>query len=507
MKLFYNFKNFPKNNFDAFIVSDGKFLKTGNFESLKNLYPSIEIIDFGGRLILPGFNDSHIHIWKVGNLLTYMLDLSEAKNYSDIKNNILEFDKKNNPSWIIARGFNEQNLDEKEIPNLKFLDSIKIDKPVTLIRNCAHIITNNSLALKLSNVNENTKIPFGGEIRRNEKNILNGILSETAIGLVQNKFPKYTPHEYEKMILRAQDEMLKFGITSATDPAVHPELLEVYKKMEREGKLKIRINAIPIRIPDGKNYENPIPGIYETEFLRVNTIKYFSDGGLSGMTAAVSFNYKNSKSHGVLRLNKERFLRSTKEAMQKGFKIATHAIGDRAINMVIDVYEELQKISPIKNRIEHLGIVDENILARLKNVPTQISTQPIFLKELGHNFLKYVPEDESKKIYPFKKLFDLGFEVSFSSDAPVVKNYSPLVGISSAVNRKINPEENCTVLDGIKAFTKNGALLDSVDNKGEIEENYLADFIVLDYFNDSLKVEDLEKIKIIEVFVAGKKVL
>ncbi len=218
MKLFYNFKILKdfqsKNKFNALIVSKNKFSQFGEFVTLKNLYPSIEIIDLKGRLILPGFNDSHIHIWKVGNLMTYMLDLSGVNNFEEIKSRIENFNKTYNRKWIIARGFNELKLDEKIIPDKIFLDTINIDKPITLIRNCAHIITNNSLALKHSNISNSTEIPNGGEIRRDSKNNISGILTERAIGLVMNNFPKYEYSEYEKMILVAQDELIKKGITS-----------------------------------------------------------------------------------------------------------------------------------------------------------------------------------------------------------------------------------------------------------------------------------------------------
>lgn len=513
MKLFYNFKslkNSDTKNFNSFIIKDGIFFKLGFFENLKNLYNPTEIIDLKGRLILPGFNDTHIHIWKVGNLKTFMLDLSGVKSFEEIKNKILNFNFEQNPKWIIARGFNELNLQEKKIPDLDFLDSIKIDKPITLIRTCAHIITNNSQALNLSNVNLQTIIPIGGEIRRDEKNNLNGILTERAIGLVMNNFPKYSYEEYEKMILVAQNELIKFGITSATDPAVHPELLEVYKKMEKKNLLKIRINAIAIKIPDGLNEEFPLPEFYESDFLKINTIKYFADGGLSGMTAANSFPYKNTNSTGVLRLEKNNFLKSATEAVEKNFKIATHAIGDLAINLVLDVYEELAKKSKNKNRIEHLGIVDDEIILRMKKIGVDVSTQPIFLKELGENFLNSINQIE--KIYPFKKMFNAGLTVAFSSDAPVVKNYNPFVGIFSAVTRETNSgniiekSEICDIENSIKAFTKNAALIENIENKGEIAENHLADFIVLNFFNNEIAIDQLQKISVDEVYVAGENI-
>ncbi len=517
MKLFYNFKILKdfqsKNKFNALIVSKNKFSQFGEFVTLKSLYPPIEIIDLKGRLILPGFNDSHIHIWKVGNLMTYMLDLSGVNNFEEIKSRIENFNKTYNRKWIIVRGFNELKLDEKIIPDRIFLDTINIDKPITLIRNCAHIITNNSLALKHSNISNSTEIPNGGEIRRDSKNNISGILTERAIGLVMNNFPKYEYSEYEKMILVAQDELIKKGITSATDPAVHPELLEVYKEMDKKKLLKIRINAIPIKIPDGVNEEYPLPGIYKSELLTINTLKYFSDGGLSGMTAAVSTPYKNTNYNGVLRLEKNQFLKSATECVKNGFKIATHAIGDVAINMVMDVYEELSKISNRKNRIEHFGIADDKIINRAKNIGVEISTQPIFIKELGDNFINSINENELQKVYPFKKLFEAGIPVSFSSDAPVVKDYNPFVGIYSAVTRKtdsgksISENEKCTITQSIIAFTKNSAILDGVENKGKIAENYLADFIVLDYYKDEITGNDLLKIKVEEVFIGGKKVL
>jgi predicted amidohydrolase YtcJ len=459
------------------------------------------------RFRLPAFNDAHIHIWKVGDLLTYMLDLRGVSSLEEMLDKIADFAQQNPTNeWVLARGFNEANFEKKEIPTRKDLDKVLSNKPLCVTRTCAHIAVLNSVALAQCKITKHTKVPDGGEIRLDESGEPNGILTETALGLVKNTIPPYSAAQYRKMILAAQEELLKFGIAAATDPAVHPELLEVYKKMDAEGTLKIKINAIPILVPDGSNTALPMPELYESEMLKVNTVKFFSDGGLSGKTAAIKHFYNNSKEQGVLRLDYDFFEKTAQAAQNEGFMIATHAIGDKAIELVLRVYEALDKTNNkgLRHRIEHLCLPELSHLIRMKNLGTSSVTQPPFLYELGANYRQYLPDFYLENVLPFRSMIDAGLNVVFSSDAPVVKDYNPLLGIEAAVNRvdnqgcSIAKYQKISIIEAIKAYTEAGKIAQ--------RDEFLPDkdFIILDKDLMRLATNEISSAKVLETWINGK---
>ena len=459
---------------NAMEISDDKIVAVGNFEEISNGIDSDERINLKGKTILPGFFDAHAHLWKIGDLLTFNLDLRDARSIPEIQQLLKDFSKKNpHLKWIRARGFNETMMAENRLPTKEDIDEIVSDKPVFLQRTCAHIATINSKALEICNITEHTEIPFGGEIALGNDGKPNGILTETSLGLAMKHFPQITDDDYEKMILAASHEFLKYGVTSVSDPAVMPDLLEVYKKMDREGRLPIRIHAFPIVIPDGGSKTFPIPDLYETDKLVINTVKFFADGGLSGQTAATSRPYKNSTSKGVLRLEKESFFKLALEAQKKGFQVATHAIGDVAIDLVLDVYKELFLADPNapKHRIEHLGLATDKQMDRIKQMGLHIVTQPIFLDELGKNFRMSLDDTYLKNCYRFKTMLDKNINVSFSTDAPVVKNLNPFLGIKAAISRKdkngitIAPNQGISMEQSLYCYTMGSAIASRVDQK------------------------------------------
>ncbi|HRH59383.1 MAG TPA: amidohydrolase, partial [Chitinophagaceae bacterium] len=344
---------------EAFAVADGKVIAVGRNEKILALQnPNTQLINANGNTVLPGFIDAHIHIWKVGNLKTFLLDLRGVSSIQELQDKLSDFVKRNpGKGWLQARGFNEVNMKEGRMPTKDDLDKVTKNRPLWVIRTCAHIGVANSKAIELSNVTAQTHIPAGGEMRLGNDGKPNGIFTETALGVITNNIPPYSYDDYALMIKAAEDEMLSYGITSATDPAVMPDLLECYHQMERENKLRIRVNALPIRVPDGGEEILPVPEKYFSDKLLVNTLKFFADGGLSGMTAAMSKPYKNSSSTGVLRLTEDFFFPIATEGAEKGFGIATHAIGDKAIDIVLNVYEKVKSKNPkIHLRIEHLGL-------------------------------------------------------------------------------------------------------------------------------------------------------
>ncbi len=474
------------------------------------------LVDVKGKTILPGFNDAHIHVWKVGQLESFILDLRGVASSDLLQRKVKELaDKLPAGTWIIGRGFNEQVLREKRKPVKEDMDVISTIHPIYLIRTCAHIAVTNSLALKLAQVTSSTEAPLGGIIGKTQHGDLDGLFYETALGLITKVIPTPTKSEYQQMILAGTAMLLRHGITSATDPAVHPELLEAYLELDAKKELPIRLNLMPILLPDGGSAPYPVPQKYSSEFVSVDTVKFFSDGGLSGKTAALKRSYKNSNEKGVVRLAREEFIRLSREAQQKGFRIGTHAIGDVAIDLVLEVYKTLHaEFGDTRNRIEHFGLPSEENIQDVKKFGFVPVPQPIFLDELGENFRSSLDDNYLNGCYPINSLLKEGIQVAFSTDAPVVKNINPWSCIKASVSRKtkegnsIAAHEAVTVQEAIDAYTVGSAYAEGQEKiKGSLEPGKLADFIIVDKNPLTISVDEIESIQIESVYINGDPVL
>jgi predicted amidohydrolase YtcJ len=472
----------------AFAVDKGRFIAIGDNEDVLRLQQAnTQVINGEGNTVLPGFIDAHIHIWKVGNLKTFLLDLRGVAGIEEMQDKLSDFIHQNpGNGWIQARGFNEVGMKEGRLPTKEDLDKITTQRPLWIIRTCAHIGIANSKAMELSGTGPATHVPAGGEMRLGFDGKPNGVFTETALGLIANNIPAYSASDYALMIKAAEDELLSFGITSATDPAVMPDLLDCYKILDQQGKLRIRINAFPIRVPDGSEEVLPLPAQYHSNNLIINTVKFFADGGLSGMTAAMNKPYKNSASTGVLRLTEGFFYPVAKQAADNGFRIATHAIGDRAIDVVLNVYKKIYSAQNNGLRIEHLGLPAAEHLRAMHEMNVHCVSQSIFLRELGKNFAMYLDDDRLQRCYPYRSILNAGINLSFSSDAPVVKDFNPFTGIKAALYRKdlngniIGQNEIISLNDALNAYTPGAAKANgNNDEVGSIEIGKKADFILL----------------------------
>jgi len=496
----------------AFAVDKGNIIATGSDEAILPLQQAhTQLINANGKTVLPGFIDAHIHIWKVGNLKTFLLDLRGVTSIAQMQDKLSDFIKQNpGTGWIQARGFNEVNMKEQRLPTSADLDKITTERPLWIIRTCAHIGIANSKAIELSNVTANTHVPAGGEMRLGDDGKPNGIFTETALGLISNHIPSYSADDYTRMIQAAEEELLSYGITSATDPAVMSDLLDCYHLLERENKLRVRVNAFPIRVPDGSDEILPVPALFHSDKLLINTVKFFADGGLSGMTSAVNKPYKNSTSTGVLRLTEDFFYPLAKEAADKGFNIATHAIGDKAIDVVLNVYEKIRTTSNVGLRVEHLGLPSPTHLQRMREMGVHCVSQSIFLKELGKNFAMYLEDERLQRVYPYRSVLNAGINLAFSSDAPVVKDFNPITGIKTALYRRdaggktIGTDETISMNEALYAYTLGAAKANGNDDEvGSIEVGKKADFIILNYrLKDTIGV--YEPIHVISTYVDGQ---
>jgi len=472
-------------------------------------------VDLDGGTLLPGFNDAHVHIWKLGLLLTVQVDArgAAAPTLSSIIDKFRARAADTPPgTWITGRGYNEATLPERRHPTRHDLDQASTAHPIALTRTCGHMIVANTRALELAGITRNTPNPPGGVIVRDEHGDPTGLVQETAMGLITHVLTDPDDATLSRAIEATFAHQLALGITSATDPLLTPDHLRVYRQLEAAGRLRVRVNGLPIRRPDGPAAITlPLPERYVSDTLRIDCVKCFADGGLSGATAAISQPYKVTGETGVLRFTDAELRELMQETHDAGFRIATHAIGDVAIEQVIRTYEAVHAANPqpLRHRIEHLGLPSADHLRRCAALGIIAVPQTVFLYALGLTYRHYLPDAFYPRCFPVRAMLDAGLTVALSSDAPVVPDDNPLIGLRAAVDRAdangdpIAPEQAITRAEALAAYTIGGAIASGdAANRGTLTPGKWADLVVLD--GDPLTTFDLAALRVRQTYVGGE---
>jgi predicted amidohydrolase YtcJ len=475
--------------------------------------PGARTIDLGGRTMVPGFNDAHAHAWKVGQLLTDVLDVRGVGSLASLQASLRGFAaRRPEATWLQARGYNEALMAERRHPVRDDLDAAVADRPLLLTRVCGHVAVANSRALDVAGVGPASAPPPGGRIDRGPDGRPTGLLSETAMGLVSSQLPVPTAADYEAMVQAFGRHQLERGITSSSDCGVRPELVEAYRAMDARGALTQRLSVMPLRRLDGRSDNLPLPERSRSERLRVDTIKLLADGGLSSATAALSMCYRHAETRGVHRFEAEELRELMRESHAAGWRLAIHAIGDEAIERVVSAYESLgPEVPRRRHRIEHLGLPDRGHLRRAASLKIVAVPQTVFIHSLGRNFREYLPEALLARAYPVREMMEAGIPVALSSDAPVVEEDSPLLGIQAAVLRRdaegiaIAPDQAITAAAALHAYTAGGAFATADEaNRGTLGPGKWADLAVLSDDPVGVDPEELSRIRVDMTVVGGK---
>jgi predicted amidohydrolase YtcJ len=496
----------------ALAVKGDRITAVGDDHDVVNLRgPDTRVIDLAGGTLLPGLVDAHAHIWKIGHLLTTLLDVRSVSSLAELADRVRSHAAHLAAgAWLYGRGYNEARFPDGRGPTRHDLDAVVTDRPVVLMRTCAHIIACNTRALEAAGITSDTPAPPGGEIRRDPDGAPTGVLSERAMGLVLQRMPAPTADEYSSMIAAALAHQLSRGITSTNDAGVAPEILEIYRRLDAEERLPSRVNVMALRLVDGVGAV-PLPAHrHATEHLRIDTVKFFADGGLSGATAALSVPYRHADTRGVLRMDEREFLALAREAHDAGWRIATHAIGDVAIDQVLRVYAALGT-APVRHRIEHFGLPTDEQLARAARRGIIAVPQTIFIHALGRNFRNYLPDTLLPRAYPVRAMLDAGITVALSSDAPVVENDSPLAGLEAALTRRdveghlIAGGQAISLDEALDAYTRGGAIASGdEDTRGTLERGQKADLTVLSGNIRTTPPEALTSLAVTQTWVGGR---
>jgi predicted amidohydrolase YtcJ len=481
---------------EAMAVREGRITAVGRKADVLGLVAAgTRRVDLGGATVLPGFDDAHVHVWKIGQLQTALIDLRVTASL-DAVYAAVALRARNTPrgGWILGRGWNEAALGGS-MPTRDGLDRAAPDHAVVLTRTCAHIHAASSEALRRAEVGPGTAAPAGGAV-----DLDRGLLYETAYGLVQRVLPVPTRSDIEEWIVAGAKHLAALGVTAACDAAVDPATYEAYRALESGQRLPIRMSLLHLLRPDAGASLFELPPPHASDWLRCDTAKLFADGSLSGATAAVSEPYRGG-GRGILRLEAGEIEDLAARAARAGYRIATHAIGDRAIEATLEAYERLDARGAARPRprIEHFGLSSAAHLVQARRLGVHVVTQPIFLRELAASFERVLPQALAAGCYPFRAMHDAGIPTAYSSDGPVVQDLSPLTGIAVAAGAGVPVEA------AIRAYTRGAAAADGAEaDRGTLSPGRRADAVVLDGDPFAVAPAEIARIRVRTTLIDGR---
>lgn len=521
--IFYNGVIYTMDNkkvVQAVKIQGDKIIKTGTNTDILNMKEPHElVIDLKNKTVLPGFNDSHMHLYGFGIHLD-TVNLSKAKSIADIINEGRSYIETHNiPSyqWIQGRGWNQDYFqDDKRYPTKVDLDKISTSYPIIFYRVCGHIAVVNSKALEICNINENTSQVEGGEFDYDL-----GIFKENALSLITDKIPKPTVQKIKTTLLKALAYANSKGITSIqSDDLSHAgnfqDVLQAYHELHDEGKLTGRIYQQCLLTKEelttflSLGYKTGVGD----HFFKIGPLKILSDGTLGARTAALRMPYHdNPQATGMLCYSEEELEDLIHYAHKNGMQIAIHCIGDRALDVVLNCFKKLSSLDNRRHGIVHCQITDYELIERMKNLHLCAYIQPIFLNYDLHIVEKRVGKALASTSYAFKTMLDKGIKVALGTDCPV-EEINPLPNIYCAVTRcdlqgfpqgGWNPQEKLSIYEAIYAYTLGGAYTSFEEHlKGSLTENKLADMVVLNENPFTVAVDNLKDIEVLMTIVGGK---
>ena len=497
---------------DTVIVDDGRILETGGAE-LTLKYQSEETVDLQGKVLMPGFNDSHTHIRGRPQRYIELGDVSSISEIQDlIRTKITEIGE---GEWVTGYGWSEDELEEGRRPLRSDLDAAAPNNPVILTRAGGHSAVVNSSALNRADVTLATPQPEGGVIERGQDGQLNGVIRERQ-ELVGRLVPDST---YEELIASLEtnlNDLLRLGITSITDASKPPGQFAMWEELYRTAKLPLPRSQVQFQWFDVDGINDVKARVGKgTDFLKIGPIKVFADGGFTGPAAYTLEPYRNQGEYrGYLNMSPRELAAHLNEIHDAGWQIGIHAIGDAAIVMVVNILADALERNPREDHRHYLNHFSmrppELTMDLMAEHQIHITQQPNFTYTLEGRYVDNLDGWRLQHNNPLRSPMDHGIKVAISSD---ILPIGPMVGIYAAVTRKgmtgtvYGADEAITREEAIRAYTATGAYLNfEEDIKGSIEPGKFADMIVLSDDILSVTDEQIMDIQVLGTYVDGKLV-
>ncbi|WP_188206428.1 amidohydrolase [Alkalibacillus aidingensis] len=502
---------------NAIYENDGKIMAVGEPNVLREQYPIEQEFKFDG-VMLPGFIDSHLHIIGHGERLL-RLDLTYSQSREELLKQIETKVKQLEPGeWLVAEGFNENNWDNPKVIHRNELDAISPEHPVVLTRVCRHALVANSKAIEIAGIHNQTTTPEGGVIEYDEDGGLTGYFLDQAQELIKEYMPEADQAYLEKTINTSVNDLLSHGIVSGhtEDLAYYGGFQKTYEAYQNtvgtinnfRAHLLVHHEVVDDFKQAGYNTDQ------RDDWLEFGAMKIFSDGALGGRTAYLSQPYADDPTtKGVLIHSDEELYDLIKKARAYNMAIAVHAIGDAAVEIIVEILEEIPAPEGKYDRIIHAQIMRPDIIKRLTQLPVILDIQPTFVSSDFPWAIDRVGQDLIETSYPWKTFIREGILCAGGSDAPI-EEVAPIRGISAAVNRQSSfdgnvylPEESLTVFEAISLYTTKPAMvIGKEDRQGKLKPGFFADFVILDQDPFEISASDLERVEVKQTVVGGHPV-
>jgi hypothetical protein len=478
---------------EAVAVRDGKIIAVGSDADVKTLIgKDTRAVDLQGRLGLPGFNDAHVH-FASGGLYLLGINLRPARNEKEFVSIIKEYiGKLPAGEWVTGGHWDHENWPSKKHPHKGLIDAVSPDHPVLVSRLDGHMALANSLALKLAGITRDTPDPQGGEIVKDKKTgEPSGILRDNACDLVSALIPPLSRQRREQAIRTALRHAQELGVTSIQDNS-SAEDLAIYQELLAKGELGVRINAWRLIDGWGDFQRIGIHAPYGDPFLRLGTVKVFTDGSMGAGTALFFEPYDDDPASAGLPIYKEEELNALVAAADKaGLQIAAHAIGDKANAWILNAFAKARAENgrrDARHRVEHSQVVRPEDISRFRDLGVIASIQPCHCivdmrwaeKRIGAR---------THNAYRFASLAKEGVRLAFGTDWPV-EMLDPRMGLYAAVSREFtgggpaggwHPVEKLTMAEAIEYYTLGSAYAEFQENeKGSIVPGKWADLVVME---------------------------
>ena len=484
--------------------------------------PGTLVVEAGGRRIVPGFNDAHVHFSDGGAALE-AVQLNDAATPEAFVERLRMHARSLAPGrWILQGEWDETKWPSKELPTRQLVDAVTPANPVAVSRYDGHLVLANSLALRLAGITAATADPVGGVIVRDAKGEPTGALKDAAINLLNGVIPDASHDERRHVFVTALQHAASIGVTSMQDMNPSYGDLAMYAELRREGRLTARIYAVPAVEGVEDQAKLGIGAAFGDAWLRIGAVKAYADGSLGSRTAYFFEPYADQPGERGLLADtmqplsrmRDYYLRADATRLQ----VCTHAIGDAAISQTLDLYAEVMAAGGPRDRrwrIEHAQHVAAKDLDRFASLGVIASMQPTHAIDDGRWAEGRIGHDRSSRTYAFRTLLDHGARLAFGTDWPVAP-LDPLLSLYAATTRATLdgrnpggwfPEQKLTVSEALSIYTAGSAYAEFQErDKGTLATGKLADFVMLSEDLLAVPSAHIRDIRVLKTWVGGKLV-
>lgn len=507
---------------EAIAILGNRIVAVGSTKELKKLAgPNTRTIDAQKRIVLPGFNDAHTHFLSGGFQLA-SVDLRNADTPQEFASRIRAFAAKlPKGRWITGGDWDHERWPDAKLPTKDLIDSFTSDTPVFVSRLDGHMALANSVTLKLAGVTRQTPDPPGGVIVRDQNGEPTGVLKDAAMSFVWKVKPPDSFDEKLAAARAATNHAAKLGVTSIQDMSAGTDV-GVYQALLDRGELNTRIYAVSPLPAWERLAQTGVRAHFGSEMLRVGGLKGFSDGSLGSTTALFYEPYRDEPLTSGIATDEMYpegvMLKRVTEADRAGLQIMIHAIGDRANDLILSIYEQVERENGKRDRrfrIEHAQHLRAQDIPRFARYRVIASMQPFHAIDDGRWAEKRIGKDRAKTTYAFRLLIDAGATLAFGTDWTVAP-LDPMLTIYAAVTRRTLdgrnengwvPEQKISVEETVRAYTTGSAYAEFQENvKGTITPGKLADVVILSRDIFKIDPKEIEKVKVVLTMVDGRVV-